>query len=192
MAQASLTPGGFQDIFNRAVQASKKHLRRLSADVSVPAVMAREHQALFAHIWVDRLFKDFYPIGVCISDFEMHCGLLLKGYTFSPAAEILLQKYQAQFEDWLRSLRQPPQTTAEWRLGMAPAECILLQMALAKGSSEGMRLLDVELKSAVKDQVFDYVEMLTNIKAATPATTATSTPKAANTNPSAAAKFFRR
>jgi hypothetical protein len=148
----------------RAITNSKKHLKKLTAEIWVPNTPAREHLCLFAHVWVDKIFKEGVPAQVVATEFSLNLRAFASKVEFSKNGLAIIDQCETFFGDWIRSLRVPPVTTSEWRVGMGWLEMILLQAALARGGSEGMMTTDADLKAAFKDNVYDYVEIWQDVK----------------------------
>ena len=109
---------------------------------------------------------------VVLREFECALAKLYIGVVFSAPALSLLDMYRDQFKNWLRALSVVPTQATEWRMGMNPLECILCQISLARGGADAMQITVDSLKKATKDQIYDYVEILTAIKPRPPAAAA--------------------
>ena len=149
---------------SRAFSNTKRHLRSLAPEIWVPATPAQQQRALFAHVWVDRIFKDFVPAQVVITEFTLALNSLTPKFQPSPNGVVLIEHTAQAFGDWLLALEAPPGTTAAWRVGMHSLELILLQLALAKGGTDGLDAASHALQACQKDQTYDYGKVIDDVK----------------------------
>ena len=62
-------------------------------------------------------------------------------HELSKNGNIIIDRCESAFGDWLKTLQGLPATTQEWKVGMNWLEMILCQVALAKGGSEALEMV---------------------------------------------------
>lgn len=152
------------NLLSEQITAGAAKIQWITKDIAIPATVPEQHKLFYANIWVDRIFKDKSGLPTVIHEWDMVAEMTVNRLAKKPneIADIMVSSMRSAFKNWLESLKQPPVTTQEWRVGFSILKALFFQMTLIHLGGENLKIVRDRMEASSNQ--LDYGKALKDLR----------------------------